>query len=140
MTIHGFTLPALLESDLESGGRKLSERELARLKALLARVESPRPRLWGPEQIVSQHKLWGSPAATHYLGTVGTEFVPGRIDPDRVLIIGEADEDSPIALDYRAAGPRVVYLGSAGSQSVWIELASSYVGLLDALGEGEAVR
>lgn len=134
MTIHDFTLPVLLESHLKAGGRKFSESELGHLKALLTCVESPRPRLWGYEQIVSQHKLWSSPAATHYLGTEGTKFFPGRIDPDRVLIIGEADEDSPIALDYRTDHPRVIYLGSAGPQPVWIELASSYEGLFDELG------
>lgn len=136
MTIHGFTLPALLESDLKSGGRKLSERELACLKARLVCLDSPRPRFWRAEHILSEHKLWSSPAATPYLGTEGTEFVPGRIDPNRILMIGEADEDSPIALDYRTADPRVVYLGSAGPRSVWIELASSYEGLLDELGRG----
>ncbi len=133
MTIHGFTLPALLESHLKSGGRKLSESELAHLKALLTHIESPRPRLWGYEQIVSQHKLWGSSAATHYLGTEGKGLLPGRIDPKRILIIGEADEDSPIALDYRTDNPRVVYLGGIGPHSVWIELASSYEGLLEKL-------
>lgn len=139
MTIHGFTLPALLELHLESGGRKLSEKESDRLKSLLANVESPRPRLWGREQIVSQHKLWNSPAATYYLGTESGEFAPGQVDPSRVLIIGEADEDSPIALDYRSAGPRVVYLGGVGPQSFWIELAPSYEGLIGALGEGGAM-
>jgi len=133
MTIHGFAVPALLEAHLKSGGRKLSEGELARLKALLTRIDSPRPRLWGHEQILSQHKLWSSPAAVGYLGTEGTEFVPGRIDPQRILIIGEADEDSPIALDYRTDNPRVVYLGGIGPQLVWIELASSYEGLFEKL-------
>lgn len=133
MTIHEFTLPALLESHLKSGGRKLSEGETARLKALLSCIDSPRPRLWGSEQIVSQHKLWGSPAATHYLGTESKEFLPGRIDPKRILIIGEADEDSPIALDYRTDEPRVVYLGGVGPHGVWIELAPSYEALFDKL-------
>jgi hypothetical protein len=133
MMIHEFPLPALLEEHLKSGGRKLSESELACLKALLTCIDSPRPRLWGYEQIVSQHKLWSSPAAAGYLGTEGTEFFPGRIDPKRILIIGEADEDSPIALDYRTDNPRVLYLGGVGPQLVWIELASSYEGLLDKL-------
>jgi len=133
MTIHEFLLPALLEEHLKSGGRKLSGSELSRLKALLTCIDSPRPRLWGSEQILSQHKLWSSPAAAGYLGTGGTEFVPGRIDPKRILIIGESDEDSPIALDYRTDDPRVVYFGGVGPQLVWIELASSYEGLFDKL-------
>ncbi len=133
MTIHGFTLPALLESHLNSGGRKLSQTELARLKSLMTCIDCPRPRLWGYEKILFEHKLWSSPAAAWYLGTEGTEFCPGRVDPTRILIIGEADEDSPIALDYRTDIPRVVYLGGVGPQLVWIELASSYEGLFDKL-------
>jgi hypothetical protein len=133
MTIQDFKLPALLESHLKSGGRQLSDTELGHLKALLTYIESARPRLWGYEQIVSQHQLWDSPAATHYLGTEGKGLLPGRIDPKRTLIIGEADEDSPIALDYRADNPRVVYLGGIGPHTVWIELATSYEGLLDKL-------
>jgi hypothetical protein len=133
MTIDEFTLPALLESDLKSGGHKLSEGELAHLKALLTCIDSPRPRLWGYEQILSQHKLWNSPAAAGYLGMEGTEFFPGRIDPKRILIIGEADEDSPLALDYRTDNPRVVYLGGIGPQLVWIELAPSYEALFEGM-------
>jgi hypothetical protein len=133
MMTHEFKLPTLLEEHLKSGGRKLSESELGRLKALMTCIDSPRPRLWAYEQIVSQHKLWNSPAAAGYLGTEGTEFFPGRIDPKRILIIGEADEDSPIALDYRTDNPRVLYLGGIGPQPVWIELASTYAGLFDKL-------
>jgi hypothetical protein len=133
MTIHDFTLPALLESHLKSGGRKLSESEMLHLKALMTHIDSPRPRLWGRDQIISQHQLWSSSAAASYVGTESTEFFPGRIDPKRILIIGEADEDSPIALDYRTDEPRVVYLGGVGPQLVWIELASSYEGLLEKL-------
>jgi hypothetical protein len=116
----------LLESHLKSGGHKLSDSELLSLKAMLTCIDSPRPRLWGYDQIVSQHQLWNSDAAAAYLGTENKGFFPGRIDPKRVLIIGEADEDSPIALDYRRDEPRVVYLGGVGPQLFWIELASSY--------------
>ena len=41
MTIHGFTLPTLLESHLKIGGYKLSEGEVLRLKALLTGIGSP---------------------------------------------------------------------------------------------------
>jgi hypothetical protein len=122
MKIADFTLPALLVSHLKSDGRKLSDNELMRLKALLTLIDSPAPRLWRHEQIVSQHKLWSTEAAASYLGTESKEFFPGRIDAERVLIIGEADEDSPIALDYRTDEPRVVYLGGVGPLLVWIEL------------------
>jgi hypothetical protein len=140
MTINDFALPTLLESHLKSGGRRLSEREMANLMALMTRIDSPRPRLWGYDQIVSQHKLWSSTAAADYLGVEGTQFSPGRIDPERILIIGEADEDSPIALDYRTDDPRVLYLGGVGPQLVWIELASSYEALFDKLTDHAASR
>lgn len=133
MMICEFEIPSLLASHLKTGRRTLSENELIRLKALMTRLDSPRPRLWREEQIVSQHKLWSSPSAADYLGTEGTEFLPGRIDPQRILIIGEADEDSPIALDYRADIPEVVYLGGLGPQCVWIKIASSYQALFDQL-------
>jgi hypothetical protein len=133
MKIHEFTLPSLLELHLKSGGHQLTASELVHLKARLTHVDSPRPRLWGHEQILSQHTLWSSPSAAGYLGMEGTEFFPGRIDPDRILIIGEADEDSPLALDYRTDNPRVVYLGGVGPQLVWVELASSYEELIDKL-------
>jgi hypothetical protein len=129
MTIHGFTLPALLESHLKTGGHKFSEGEMRHLKALLTGIDGPQPRLWGRDQIISQHQLWSSEAAEAYSGTEGTEYFPGRIDPKRILIIGEADQhDSPLALDYRTDEPRVVYLGDAGRYGVWIELAPSYEG------------
>jgi hypothetical protein len=133
MMIHGFILPTLLESHLESGGHKLSEQPLASLKALLTCIDSPRPSFWGYDAILSEHRLWSSPAARDYLGTEGIGFFPGQIDPQRILIIGEADEDSPIALDYRTDNPRVVYLGGVGPKSVWIELASSYEELINSL-------
>ena len=134
MTIHGFTLPVLLELHLKTGGYKLTEGEMLRLKALLTGIGSPHPRLWCEDQIVSQHQLWTTDAAEGYLGTESTNYFPGRIDPKRILIIGEADRhDSPIALDYRTDDPRVVYLGDAERHGVWIELATNYGQFLDQL-------
>jgi hypothetical protein len=107
---------------------------LSHLKARMTHIDSPRPRLWRYEQIVSQHKLWSSPAAEDYLGSESTEFFPGRIDPQQILIIGEADDDSPLALDYRTEQPRVLYLGRIGGPHVaWIELAPSYEALFEGL-------
>jgi hypothetical protein len=137
MTIHDFAIPALLESHLKSGGYKLAENEMSHLKALMTCIDSPRPRFWRFDQIVSQHQLWDSDAAGAYLGTENTEYVPGRIDPKRILIIGEADEDSPLALDFRTDNPRVIYLGAIGPQAFWIELAPSYERLIDSLREKE---
>ncbi len=137
MTIHNFALPALLETDLTNGGRKLSEKESFTLKSMMTRIDSPRPRFWGRDQIISQHRLWSSSEAASYFGAESTEFFPGRIDSNLILIIGEADEDSPIALDYRTDKPRIVYLGGNGPRTFWIELASSYEELMDAFRNGE---
>jgi hypothetical protein len=93
MRIHDLTLPVLLESHLQVGGYKLLESELSRLKGMLTLIDSPRPRLWGYEQILSQHEFWTSTAAAAYLGTQVDGFSPAQIDPRRTLIIGEADED-----------------------------------------------
>ena len=134
MVIHEFRLPVLLASHLKTGGRNLSETELLCFQAMLTCIESPRPRFWGYEQITSQHSLWNSDAAAYYLGTESPGILPGHIDPKRVLIIGEADEDSPLALDYRVDEPRVVYLGGEGPRLVWVELASSYASLFEKLG------
>ena len=120
--------------------------ELDRLKLLLTHIDSPRPRFWSHQQILSEHTLWGSPTAAVYLGRESTDFFPGRVDPTRILMIGEADEDSPIALDYRTDNPRVVYAGGVGPQLYWIELASNYEALIDILqdrertGNGDADR
>jgi hypothetical protein len=133
MIIHNFSVPALLEAHLSLGGHKLSENEVHNLKAMLTQIDSPQPRLWDYEQIVSQHQLWSSSNATYYLGTNGTKYSPGTIDVNRILIIGEADEDSPLALDYRTDNPRILYLGGVGSKLVWIELAASYEEFICAL-------
>ena len=44
-------------------------------------------RFSSKDQIISRHELWSSDAAAWYLGPEGTEYFPGRIDPDRIVVI-----------------------------------------------------
>lgn len=59
--------------------------------------------------------------------------MPGDIDPRLAVIIGDAEGDSPIALDYRVSPPRVVHLGGDGCHSYWMELAPDYESLMAAI-------
>ena len=133
MIVNGLKVPVELESDLASGGYVLSNAEKIRFKELLSYLENPLPRLYDYDQIVLENQLWGSESARDYLGVASDRFAPGDVDPQRTLIIGEAEPDSPIALDFRTDGPRVVYLGDADHVSYWIQLSSDYRSLLDLL-------
>lgn len=133
MKINQLKVPDELVNDIESGGRELNGDELSRLKELLNFVEAPQPKLYGREYIEECNQLWGSPSAKHYLGELSQSVVPGDIDPKQTLIIGEAEPDSPIALDYRTAIPRVVYLGDVDYKTLWIELSPDYASLVQTL-------
>ena len=106
---------------------------MSQFKRLLEHVESPRPELIGYDYIIRENRLWDSDGAEFYLGKPSDSFVPGDIDPNRASIIGGADEDSPLALDYRTTTPRVVYLGEIDHESYWIELSPSYKRFIEML-------
>lgn len=131
MKINGLDLPTELVADLQAGGPGLSEAEVARFKSLLNRVESPLPEIFDLESINRENQLWTSDSAQHYIGTQSQSVVPGDVDPNRTLIIGQAEPDSPIALDYRTVPPRVVYLGDIDYESYWIQLSPDYRSLLE---------
>jgi len=133
MNIKGLELPFELEADLKSGGRNLTERELSQLIELLKQVESPLPKFYAREQIVSQHQLWESASANDYLGAISNAVSPGDVDPKLTLIIGEAEPDSPIALDYRTSPARVIYFGDVNCDCHWIELSPDYGSLIQSL-------
>ena len=133
MKINGLKLPAELEIDLVSGGRKLSSNEIDRLKSILNKIENPLPRLFSHEQIIKENELWESESAKYYFGKKGSKVFPGDIDPEKVLIIGSAEPDSPIVLDYRSKDVSVAYLGDLEYESYWIEIASSYRELIEKL-------
>ncbi|RCS44777.1 hypothetical protein DTL42_17850 [Bremerella cremea] len=136
MNINGLELPSELVADLKSGGRKLNDDELNRLRTMLNCVESPLPKLFGREAIQDSNQLWESDAAQYYLGQVSNSVVPGDVDRRLTLIIGQAEPDSPIALDYRTAIPRVIYLGDIDHASHWIELSRDYASLVQFIQKG----
>jgi hypothetical protein len=79
--------------------------------------------MYDREGIVAANRLWSSAHVRHYLGRPSRTACPGDVDPNKTLIIGQAEPDSPIALDYRVAPPRVVYLGDFEHEIYWLELA-----------------
>ena len=133
MRIRDLELPRQLESDLQAGRTLLGRDATDLLRVLLVHVDGPDPRLYGLDGIIGANKLWDSEAVAFYLGTPSSENAPGEIDPQQALIIGQAEPDSPIALDYRTAPARVVYLGDVEHESYWMELAPSYEVLMEKL-------
>lgn len=133
MRIREFDIPPRLIEDLELGGRKLSADEFRSFVSLLKNIDNPCPKLYGLEQIVEQDRFWSSSAACDYIGRICDGITPGSVDPKKTLIIGEAEPDSPIALDYRTLFPTVVYLGDVDYESSWIEVAANYSELIDKL-------
>src|SRR5687768_5461561 len=101
MKINQLQLPEQLESDLEAGRTSLGPGETRLLRALLTRVEGPLPAMYRREGILSVNRLGESQDVENYLGTASETYRPGDIDPRSALIIGQAEPDSPIALDYR---------------------------------------
>jgi hypothetical protein len=121
MRVLGHELPPLLESELQGGRPTLGPDQLTALKPLLIRVAGVQPKLYSLAYINEVNRLWESRDMGPYLGTPSSAHPPGDIDPHRALIIGEAEPDSPIALDYRTAPPRVIYFGDVGHESHWLE-------------------
>jgi len=126
-------LPNALIEDIQAGLRPLPSEVKQRLGAILQAIETPMPELYDLDAINGANRLWESQHVGLYLGTENEEHPPGSIDPRLACIIGHAEPDSPIALDYRVSPPRVLYLGSFGVESFWIELASSYEHLVAAI-------
>jgi hypothetical protein len=126
MKVLGHELPPLLERELQGGRPTLGPDRLAALKPLLTRVEGVQPKLYSLAYIIKTNQLWESEDAKPYLRTPSTAHPPGDIDPRRAVIIGEAEPDSPIALDYRTTPPRVIYLGDIEHETHWLELASRF--------------
>lgn len=122
-------LPDALQADLNSD-RTLSIEQKARLGALLKAVETPIPDLYDSHGIREANRLWTSEHVRFYLGQESPNCSPGNIDPQLAIIIGQAEPDSPIALDFRCSLPRVVYFGDAG---YWVELFPNYESLIAAI-------
>lgn len=132
MKINGFHLPPNLEHNLESKGC-INNYSTSALKELLTKVDRPDPKLFDLDQIVLYNRFWETEQVSFYLGVSSNVNFPGNVDPRQALIIGEAEPDSPIALDYRSDPPRVIYYGDAEGKCYWFELASSYEVFMEAI-------
>ena len=137
MNINGFKLPDALEANLRSGRYKLSAEQTARLKAALSRINNPDPFFFDCSEIPDVNRLWTSRHVKCYLGNSSQQYPPGDIDPKHALIIGEAEPDNPIALDYRTAEPRVIYLCEIDYVSYWVEFSPNYAALMKTIGVTE---
>ena len=130
MRIRHFELPTALAERLASPQASLSSMERARVIELLKETETAIPEFYDLEGILLTNRLWESEHVKTYLGAESSIVIPGTIDPARTLIIGQAEPDSPIALDYRTAPPRIVYFGDNG---LWIEMFPNYDSLISAI-------
>lgn len=133
MKINDFDIPLELENFFASGS-KLPSGAIDKLEAALTCIECPISKLFSKEEIIVANKLWSSEYAQHYFGTSNEENYPGNIDPKLTLIIGQAEPDSPIALDYRVTPPRVVYFGDVEKRTYWLVLADSFNDFASILG------
>jgi hypothetical protein len=127
MKLNNLEFPDALQIDLTRGVRPLAENQKRRLASILIGIETAIPELFDIEGIREANRLWSSAHVEHYLGHESENHRPGNIDPLRTLIIGQAEPDSPIALDYRVSPPCVVYFGDEG---YWLELCPNYEALV----------
>ena len=134
MNINGFELPTMLEVNLHKASYKLSTNQTTLLGEMLEWISNPEPSLYNHRGILRENRLWASEYAQHYVGTPNPQYSPGNIDPKLTLIIGDAEPDSPIALDYRTAEPRVIYFCDIERVTYWVELSPSYEALMKAIG------
>ena len=134
MNINGLELPAALAANLRDGCNCLSDQQTARFKAMLTQLRSPEPELYDYENIIWENEDPWTSSDIYYLGNSSEQYAPGNIDPERVVIIGNGDQDCPIALDYRTVEPRVIYFCDIDEESYWVELGPTYEALMKAIG------
>lgn len=131
MKIAGLELPVSLVAYLEAGVPISAESTLA-LAGLLNAVNCPEPALWVDlDYVVSVNDEW---EANCYLGSPSDDHSPGTIEPGLILLIGEAEYDSPIALDFGSTPPQVIYLGDRPGMYCWHALAASHDQLMEMIG------
>lgn len=136
MRINGLPLPALLIANLREGRARLSRDERDRLVALLPRLVEPDPDLFSEETIERENRVWLGENAELYLGNVSPRTGLSRPDPKRLVAIGIAAFDCPIALDYRYVDPWVIYLGDVGQDSEWFKISDNYESFMNELRDG----
>ena len=130
MKVNKIELPSNVEAHLSGRASKLTVEQKERLTALLTATETALPELFDLDGVLEANRFWSSAHVERYVGVESSFFSPGNIDPQRTVLIGQAEPDSPIALDFRCSPPRVVYFGDAG---YWVELFPNYESLIAAI-------
>jgi len=77
---------------------------------------------------------WLKTAGAAYHGNTNEGFVPGDIDPNRTIVIGDLGPDRLIALDFResVSRPTVVALTST-EHSCWVIVANDIASFMKAI-------
>lgn len=133
MKINNCELPDSLKKYLTSNVLPLADEQKIKLTTLLIGTETAIPELFTMDAICEANLFWTSVHVEDYLGYESDKHQPGKIDPLKTIIIGQAEPDSPIALDYRTNPPCVVYFADEGC---WVELCPSYEALISMISNG----
>jgi hypothetical protein len=120
--INKLPLPTALCNAIKSGIWKTPEnRDVWRV--FFSDREIVQPQLYPLKQLENVEP-WLSRAGETYRGRVDEGFVPGDIDPEQAVLIGDLGPDRLIALDYRdsISHPSVIALTSE-DHSCWVRIA-----------------
>ena len=145
LKINNNLLPLRLQESLRTGGwtrpgegysgRWNDPSKISEFKKIFPYVENPVPQFFSFEAMQRINEMWSNPEiASNYLGIVSDTHIPGDIDPSKTVIIGESEPDSPIALDFRTAVPKVIYFCDIDTESYWVEATESVDALIEKLG------
>ena len=132
MNINGLELPATLESNLSGQPTLLTVAQKKQLAKFLTATETAFPELFDRERVNEANLFWNSAHVEQYLGSESQSSKPGDIDKNKTVIIGQAEPDSPLVLDYRTCPPRILYFADSG---YWVELCQSYDALMSLIGK-----
>ena len=134
MRIKNLKIPDALVQAIEDGrwtkrgkrtsGTWMNEADIKCFRTVFTKChKNPAPQLYGFEGIEGENRDWNSSgeAIEYYLGRPDAGYSPGDIDPDRSVIIGSSEPDSPIVLDYRTGedNPSVAYMFYENGYSYW---------------------
>ena len=133
--INNLKLPSKLLSDSVNGGYKIDDNKQKKLEKLFKNLENISPHFFSYDQIKKESESWVDKNLNEYLGSKHEQVQPGHIDLRKCLIIGMAEEDSPLGLDYRTTVPSVIYFGDLGHECYWFKIADSYPDLISFLEE-----
>jgi hypothetical protein len=145
MEINNNLLPQKLQESLNSGdwvklndeysGQRKDKSKIREFVKLFPYVgKGILPRFFNFETMQRINEMWLNPKSDDaYKGTASEIYLPGNIEPSKIVVIAEWDPDSPIALDYRTTIPSVIYLCDINYEIYWIEAFKSVDILIERL-------